>query len=101
MRDAHLPAEGGDIDDAALSKPTHMGKNSQRSVNRAPEDDVHSRIEIFQRHGVDRTDPDDACIIHQDLDPAVMLQHFANHSIHLRAIGDVAGNSEDSRTESG
>ena len=91
MRDTHLAADGGDVDDAPLTPRPHMRQHRQDDVERTPEVRGHVALEVGGGHDADGPNVDHPGIVDQHIDRTEAGVYRANQLRHLVAIAHVAG----------
>jgi len=60
-----------------------------------PEHHVERVVEVLDGHRVERTDPDDAGVVDEDLDVPERARHLVHEFRDRRAVGHVAGERAD------
>src|SRR5690606_20471077 len=86
---AQLGRDGGDVDDAAPAPLQHDGDHVLAAVEGSLQVDGDDRIPILFGHRLQGAPPDDAGVVHQDIDPSVPLPNLLDRLGHLVIVGDI------------
>jgi hypothetical protein len=94
VRDRHLAADRGDVDDPPLALP-QMGERCADEVERPPEVHLHGVLEILQAHVLERAHLHHASVVDQDVEAAEALDRGRHGPLRVLAPPHVAGQRED------
>ena len=91
VRHGDLPADGDDVDDAAVTARAQERHCRERNGYRAPEVRPHGVLEIGVREGVHRPDADGARVVDEDVEAAEVRDDALDEGACLRGIVHVRG----------
>src|SRR5215216_414013 len=95
MWNTDFPANRADVDDPPGFFRTHRRQHSEDRIERTPEMCLHRELEILMRHHFQRTDLNDARVVHEHVYRAEASIDGRDHSLHVLLVGDIAGNDHD------
>src|SRR5262249_11907728 len=84
-----------DIDDVSAPALDHRRNQGEGGVDRAPERDVHSFVEVVNGLRRKRPHGNDAGVVDQDVDASEMAARYGDEMFHFFGLADVAGGGAD------
>jgi hypothetical protein len=88
------PLAGCGVDDAARTLLHHDGHRVAASVERALEVHTHDGVEVGLVDLMEQSIASDTCVVHENVEPAIVLDSSADELLGLAKVGDgvVVGN---------